>query len=51
MGAERWRARAVDGTRDLETGEYVEVREVDSLVLIVEPIEAERSAAIRAGER
>ena len=39
LGAESWRARVVDGSRDLEPGEYVEVREIDDLVLIVEPVE------------
>ena len=44
VGAERWRARVKGGARDLQTGEYVEVREIDSLVLIVEPVDTERGA-------
>ena len=38
VGAESWRARLIDGSRDLETGEFVEVREIDDLVLIVAPV-------------
>ena len=48
LGAESWRARVPDGTRDVKEGESVEVREIDSLVLIVEPVLVERRLA--AGE-
>jgi membrane protein implicated in regulation of membrane protease activity len=37
VGPESWRARAIDGSSDLRPGDYVEVREIDDLVLLVEP--------------
>lgn len=40
LGAERWRARLIAGAHNLETGEYVQVRDIDNLVLIVEPVES-----------
>ncbi len=49
LGAESWRARVPDGTRDVKEGEFVEVREIDSLVLVVEPVEVERSMAVGEG--
>jgi len=45
VGAERWRARAADEAHDLAAGEYVEVREIDNLVLIVEPVAALQGSA------
>ena len=48
VGAERWRARAKGEATDLKTGEYVEVREIDNLVLIVEAVPAVRRA--RSGD-
>ena len=48
VGAERWRARTMDGGTDLKAGDYVEVREIDNLVLIVEPLSEVGGA--RAGD-
>ena len=46
VGAERWRARVRGSQRDLQPGEYVEVREIDNLVLIVEAVDAEPPARV-----
>ena len=38
IGAETWRARMLDGSTSSAAGEYVEVRGIDDLVLVVAPV-------------
>jgi membrane protein implicated in regulation of membrane protease activity len=38
VGAESWRARVGDGSVSLAAGEFVEIREIEDLVLIVAPV-------------
>jgi membrane protein implicated in regulation of membrane protease activity len=43
IGAETWRARMLDGSTSSAAGEYVEVRGIEDLVLVVVPLVPARS--------